>query len=203
MNRQELAKHLGISISDIERNFPKIAVKQMSQGIEIIREGKGVNTEYTLKEVAPQIVTTSYFSRRPKNNIVIEDEQWVTCYQYPEYEVSNQGRVGHKTLQWIQKPDINKDGYARANIYKDGKGTRVFIHRLVLQSFNPQENWQELTVDHINGIRSDNRLINLRWATIEENIAALIQHRSDLNKELIRLINEYGYEETLKLLQNL
>lgn len=203
MNRQELAEYLGVSISEIERNFPKLAVKQMSQGIEIIRKGKGIDTEYILKEVTPQIVTADYFSKRPKNTTIISNEQWITCYQYPEYEVSDQGRVRHKTLQWIQKPDINNEGYARASISKNGKRSRVFIHRLVLQSFNPQENWEELTVDHINGIRHDNRLVNLRWATMEENTAALIQHRNELNKELTQLINKYGYEETLKLLQDL
>ena len=203
MNRQELAQYLGVSVSEIERNFPKIAVKQMSQGIEIIREGKGADTLYTLHQVEPQLVTTAYFSKRPKTTHDIEGEQWVTCYQYPEYEVSNQGRVRHKTLQWIQKPDINKEGYARASIVTNGQKHRVAIHRLVLQSFAPVENWQELTVDHINGVRSDNRLENLRWASMEENTAAMVHHRSELNKELTRLIQQQGYEATLELLRTL
>lgn len=203
MTREELAAHLGVPVSEIERNFPKIAVKQMSQGIKIIREGKGASTVYTLEKVEPQIVTTDYFSKRPRNAVIIENEQWITCYQYPDYEVSDQGRIRHKTLQWIQKPDITKEGYARASIVINGKRTRVSIHRLVLQSFNPVENWEELTVDHINGIRHDNRLANLRWASMEENVAALITHRGELNKELTRLIMELGYEQTLSLLKSL
>ena len=63
MNRQELAQHLGVSQEEIARNFPKIAVKEMKNGIEILREGKGENTIYTLKEVEPQTVDKNYFSK--------------------------------------------------------------------------------------------------------------------------------------------
>ena len=202
MTRQELATHLNVTISDIERNFPKLAVKQMTQGIEIKRSGKGKDTVYTLVPVEPRQVDTSYFSLRPKDTTVINNEAWTTCIPYPDYEVSDQGRIRHKTLQWIQKPEI-QDGYARASIRTNGKSMRVLLHRLILQSFDPQENWNELSVDHINGIRSDNRLVNLRWLTQEENIGALCAHRAELNVELTRIINKLGYEGTLKLLQTL
>ncbi len=77
------------------------------------------------------------------------------------------------------------------------------MHRLILQSFTPVEDPNNWTVDHINGIRTDNRLKNLRWVTGEDNTMFMLQKRAELNKELTRIINKIGYDETLKLLRNL
>ena len=38
---------------------------------------------------------------------------------------------------------------------------------------------------------------------MEDNILAMIQHRKELNIELTRLIQKYGYDKTLKILQSI
>ena len=50
---------------------------------------------------------------------------------------------------------------------KLGKTKTIKIHRCVLNTF---EGLSELQVDHINSIKYDNRLINLRYCTNRENI---------------------------------
>jgi hypothetical protein len=60
-----------------------------------------------------------------------------------------------------------------------------------------------MTVDHINGIRDDNRLINLRTIPKEENMKFMLMERGDLNKELTRIIQIHGYEKTLEILKNI
>jgi hypothetical protein len=52
-------------------------------------------------------------------------------------------------------------------------------------------------------MRDDNRLENLRWVEAEDNVVLMMLHRADLNKELTRIIQKIGYDETLKLLQSL
>lgn len=47
-------------------------------------------------------------------------------------------------------------------------GVRFFVHRIVAETFIPNPNGKDY-VDHINRLRSDNRVENLRWVTREEN----------------------------------
>lgn len=77
------------------------------------------------------------------------------------------------------------------------------VHRIVKQTFDPIENFNTMAVDHINGIRTDNRLENLRWATDEENTALMLKNRTEITKETTRLINKYGYEKTLEILKQI
>ena len=79
----------------------------------------------------------------------------------------------------------------------------MLTHRIVKQTFDPIEDYELYTVDHINGIRTDNRIENLRWCSMEENAMAMLNHRAELNKELTLIINKIGYDETLKLLKEL
>lgn len=77
------------------------------------------------------------------------------------------------------------------------------VHRIVKQTFDPVKDFNTMAVDHINGIRTDNRLENLRWATDEENTALMLKNRTEITKETTRLINKYGYEKTLEILKQI
>lgn len=84
----------------------------------------------------------------------------------------------------LRKPSVISRGYA--NVSMDGKN--YALHRVVLLSFDPIDNAEDYTVDHIDGNRSNNRLENLRWVTNSDNIAFMMIHRKELNKELTRLL---------------
>lgn len=59
-------------------------------------------------------------------------------------------------------------GYYTFILCKDGKIRSLKAHRLVAEAFIPNED-NKPEIDHINTIRSDNRVENLRWATSKEN----------------------------------
>ena len=189
----------GVSISTLNTNFPLFCKNQLKRGFLITRKGIGQKANFTVERVEKQDVDKSIFSTRGTSIEELEGEEWKTLFFNNNYEVSNLGRLRNKKTKIIAKGSIKKNGYVQVSI--DNQNYR--LHRLVLQTWCPNEDYEELTVDHINGNRSDNRLENLRWATQEENTAYMLTHRCELNKELTRLLSKYSYEQVLQMLQQL
>jgi len=79
------------------------------------------------------------------------------------------GRIknDHHNRENIMIPNTNGDYYS-ISLFKDNKDKRFYIHRLVAIHFinNPKN---KPCVDHKNRIKTDNRIINLRWVTKNEN----------------------------------
>ena len=82
--------------------------------------------------------------------------------------VSDEGEVLRKRDGVIMKQYIQKSGYAAVYLRKDGWVSAVMVHRLVAEAFLPRIEGKEY-VDHINTVRHDNRLSNLRWASPYDN----------------------------------
>jgi hypothetical protein len=101
---------------------------------------------------------------------------WKTIEGFTSYEISNYGEI--KTYNWknkgyerIMKPALDSGGYFRTMLKRDtdGKFCTIKVHRLVCKAFIPNTENKPF-VNHINGIRNDNRLINLEWCTPSENV---------------------------------
>lgn len=96
-------------------------------------------------------------------------ENWRDVVGYEGlYEVSDLGRVRKMSLV-AQLPEyLNHKFYPTVNLYRCGKNRNIVVHRIVAQTWLPNPD-NKPCVDHINGDKSDNRVLNLRWATYGEN----------------------------------
>lgn len=90
------------------------------------------------------------------------------------YQVSNTGqvkRIAESNNQYkagyVLKQQINR-GYCSVELNGIGKPKCVRVHRLVAMAFIPNEH-NKPHINHINGIRNDNRVENLQWVTPKEN----------------------------------
>jgi CO dehydrogenase/acetyl-CoA synthase alpha subunit len=100
------------------------------------------------------------------------------------YQVSDQGRV--KSLPFMQRyllrngqeafrrtgarilaQQLINSGYSLAHLHLDNARTALTVHSLVAQAFLPGPPGE--TVNHKNGVKTDNRASNLEWTTYSEN----------------------------------
>ncbi len=101
------------------------------------------------------------------------------------YEVSNYGNV--KSIKFgkekILKPNKTRTGYLQVGLLKDGR-KKIGVHQLVAMAFlNHTPCGMELVIDHINDIKSDNRIINLQVVTQRENIWKKLKYHNLLNSK--------------------
>lgn len=126
----------------------------------------------------------------------IESEEWRPIPNYENYLVSSRGRVKGARKGIIMNARL-RNGYPRLRIYMNGstrhdRKHHRQVHFLVATAFIPNPENKPL-VNHINGIKHDNRVENLEWVTHQENVdhavrTGLVSRK--LNEDGVRKIFE-------------
>lgn len=87
---------------------------------------------------------------------------------FENYSVTRDGKIwSHKRNKFI-KHQINNRCYCYVQIFNNKKMLMTSIHRLVAITYLDKKDKTE--VNHINGIKTDNRVENLEWCTRKENL---------------------------------
>jgi hypothetical protein len=89
------------------------------------------------------------------------------------------------TTERVGSPNLTREGYAIAHLMVNSIRTVPTVHSLVMAAFvGPRPTG--LDINHINGVKTDNRLCNLEYLTRTENHNHAV--RTGLNKQAIRVI---------------
>jgi hypothetical protein len=111
-------------------------------------------------------------------------EEWKDIEGYETYyQISNLGNVKgisryvknkHNTLSFIKEKIMklcnDKDGYKLVCLTKNGNSKTCRVHFLVAKAFINKNNESDV-IDHINNIKYDNRVCNLQYISLRENIS--------------------------------
>lgn len=117
-------------------------------------------------------------------------------------EVNPAGEVRSRSNHKPYSTSMTAQGYAKVSVMIDGKATDYLVHRLVASTFDPD--WSEdKVVDHIDGRKTNNQLSNLRCVYQVENCLYRDANHKQINNEINRLIQMYGYDALLEKLKAL
>ena len=119
-------------------------------------------------------------------------EQWKPIPDYEGYfEASDLGRIrslerkcknkhGYRLKKGkVLKPSVHWSKYLYVNLWKDNNPIKKLVHVLVISAFRGKKEGKE-TVDHINFDRQDNRLKNLEYCSLKENIRRYLSVKEKL-----------------------
>lgn len=98
----------------------------------------------------------------------LEGEEWIPIPNYPNYVISNLGRIMNINTKRLLKQGITAHGYNEVNLWNHNKGKTCQVHRLVYMSFVGDIE-KDLVINHKDGIKTNNRLDNLEKITRKEN----------------------------------
>ena len=128
--------------------------------------------------------------------LLLEDDQWEICIYNSNYIISSEfpypirKRCFHKENCKFKICNRNisefyEKGYACIKLNRN----KVEKHRVIaLQWIENDDPENKIHVDHINRIRSDNRIENLRWVTRSENMRNCILKNSEYFQQLPKTI---------------
>lgn len=131
---------------------------------------------------------------------IMEIEIWKPIKNYEGlYEVSNFGNVKSVFRYKKKLKNVLDNGYFYVGLYKNKKSNKIAAHILIAKAFipNPENKPQ---INHINCIKTDNRIENLEWCTAKENTIHALKNNlliipkgelngmSKLNNESVNII---------------
>lgn len=129
-------------------------------------------------------------------------EQWKQIRGFPEYMVSDRGRVMscERAYKYGKHDDMilkqfDRRGYCATTLFKNGKRYKFQVHRLVAEAFIPNPN-EYPCVNHKDECRDNNCVDNLEWCTHKYN-SNYGNCREKISERVSRKVGQYTPEGEL------
>ena len=162
-NKAKAAKALGVSKQTITNNLPSDTNRTVRHSLKI----KGKLSEEFISIDIP--TAEELFVNLP-------DEEWKPINNYPDYEISNYGRIRRDFK--LKKMSATDGQYIHVSLAANGNVSYYYVHRLVAEHFLPEWN-PELVVNHKDENKQNNHVSNLEMMTLAENF----EYSRNLHKE--------------------
>ena len=150
-----------------EYGFYELVFKSRLPAAKIFRE-------WVFEKVLPAIRKYGYFNMiksKRKKRVIIDGVKFYSHYIFTNYAANKDGDVINLKTKKNIKISKKNNGYLVFNIYiKKLKKTKIYSHhRFVYEVFKGKIP-PHLEIDHINEIKSDNRIKNLQLLTHKQNV---------------------------------
>lgn len=116
----------------------------------------------------------------------MEFEVWKNFPLVEGIEVSNIGRIKNTKTGNILKTAIDRYGYEKVSFTSNGEKYYYTVHRLVAITFIPNP-LNKPQVNHKDGNKLNNKVINLEWNTASENISHSFENSLNKNTNAVML----------------
>ena len=110
-------------------------------------------------------------------------EIWKQCETYPDYIISDHGRMrrlksasNQPAGKFIKGSFCQRGGHIKLKLKVEGRDVNSFMHTEVLKAFVGPCPEDKTQCAHYDGDPSNNHVSNLRWATAAENTADKVRH---------------------------
>lgn len=101
--------------------------------------------------------------------MILDMQHWKPSPVFPDrYLISDKGELYSIESDKLLKPELTSKGYYRYYLNRNGEERKMKAHRLVALAFIPNPNGKP-QIDHINNVKTDNRVSNLKWCDNREN----------------------------------
>ena len=152
--------------------------------------------EWVFEKVLPSIRKYGYFNMyksKRKRRVIIDGVKFYKHPEFTDYAANKDGDVINLKTKRIIKMSKNNCGYLRFKIYNEKleKPLNYSQHRFVYEVFKGKI-FPNFEIDHINEIKSDNRIKNLQLLTHQQNV------EKSKNKPIISTCIQTGEERRFK-----
>lgn len=163
MQKKEMCDELGITYSELCTICDNDSDIAEANGLYVNKESKASQYRKRMEQKNKE--------KEREVNKIIPGEIWKPILGYEGvYSVSNMGRIQshHNGYNSILSQQYNKKtNMFEVHLRKNGHRKCLKVHRVVALSFIPNPLNKD-TVNHIDGDRSNNTVLNLEWATYSE-----------------------------------